>query len=157
MSTMQVRSMQTKNFSASYQDTFQAFKTVLLDEGYIIKNQEYDGGTILATRSVSYGSNNSFLKGITRTAEILSMFSTNNFHDEDSGPEKTGKEFSTSINFDKINENNIETRLVLQEADTYSSGAKVPETILDPKEYKNFYNLVSVELKRRQAKNQIKK
>ncbi len=44
----QRRAMQVKTLDASYEMTFQAVKSVLLDDGYIIKSQDFAGGMILA-------------------------------------------------------------------------------------------------------------
>ncbi|OQX94175.1 MAG: hypothetical protein B6I23_02230, partial [Rickettsiaceae bacterium 4572_127] len=47
----QRRAMQVKTLDASYEMTFQAVKSVLLDDGYIIKSQDFAGGMILAEGS----------------------------------------------------------------------------------------------------------
>ncbi len=50
-SDAQRRAMQVKTLDANYEMTFQAVKSVLLDDGYIIKSQDFAGGMILAEGS----------------------------------------------------------------------------------------------------------
>lgn len=133
MSPMQKRAMQSRTFNSSYDNVFKAFRSVLQDEGYIIKNQDYEGGLILAEKG-------------RKTGSFISVFG------DPKEERHIGVNYNMSVNFDKINASTIETRVTMQEEDQYSRGSRVSDSINNPDEYKNLYNKVSLEIKRREAR-----
>jgi hypothetical protein len=130
-STMQKRSMQTKTYEEPYNDVFKAFKTVLLDEGYIIKNQEFEGGLLLAEKGKTSG----WFFGGGEKNKVL------------------GAKYQISVNFDKISDHIVETRMNLQEITQYASGGTQSRELIKPETFQNIYKQVTVELERRKAKN----
>ncbi len=136
ISMQQRRAMQMRSFESSYDNIFKSFKSVLQDEGYIIKNQDYPGGMLLAQKETESGGG---------WAGVLSSMGGNN-------NTVTGKGYEVSVNFDKISKNNIETRLTLQGITSTSMGGKQGREIVEPKLYKSIYDRVIVEIERRKAK-----
>ena len=135
MSAPQRRALQTKTFDeTSYDNVFKAFKNVLQDEGYIIKNQDYNGGMILAT----------ILKADNTSEWFAQMDGKQNY--------RTGEGFEVSVSFDRINKKATETRLTIQKVEQYSMGGTKGYEILDPKMYKSLYDKITVEIERRKAK-----
>ncbi len=131
----QRRALQMRTFETSYDNVFKAFKTVFQDEGYIIKNQDFAGGMILAQREVSQSGFN--LGGIFAGAN------SNNV---------VGKGFEVSISLDKLNANLIETRMTLQSLVKTSQGGSSGREVLDVDTYKALYDKVNVEVQRRMAR-----
>jgi hypothetical protein len=138
MSMQQRRSLQMRSFDASYDNVFKSTKSVLQDDGYIIKNQDYQGGMILAQKETSTRSSWTGILGV--------MSAGNNKNTV------TGNGYEVSFNLDKISKNNIETRLTLQQATFMSNGGKSGKEIVDAKLYKSIYDRLSVEIERRKAK-----
>lgn len=59
MSPQQIRAMQMRSFeSTTYENVFRALKTVLQDEGYVIKNQDMVGGLIVGSIQRTDGMSN---------------------------------------------------------------------------------------------------
>ena len=108
LSAHQRRSMQVKYFNTSYNHVFRAFKTVLQDEGYIIKNQDMKGGLIVAHHSKRSGST-----GFMILTNALSSRQNNYV---------TGTRFEISVNLEAIRKNYIESRLIIQKVDSYNMG-----------------------------------
>ena len=136
-SPMQRRSVQSRVFqNVSYSNVFRATKTVLQDEGYIIKEQDYEGGMLLATAQKSNWS-----------WEMTKIFK------RDKGDDATlmGTEFEVSFNFEDLGHKNIETRLTIQKVDHYSNGGKQGKEVFDLGLYKNIYEKITVEIERRKA------
>ncbi|MDE3268735.1 MAG: hypothetical protein OYH77_00445 [Pseudomonadota bacterium] len=129
----QRRALQMRTFEASYRNVFSAIKTVLQDDGYQIKSQDFSGGLIAATKNID---NSVKLFGI-----IPALLT-----DEDGKATRTTYEISFSL--EKINKNNIETRLTLA---TYDSNNNASE-VIKPEIYQSIYRNIQVEIKRRQAK-----
>ena len=136
MSPQQRRALQVRTFDSNYKNVFNAFKTVLQDEGYIIRNQDYTGGMILAEATKSSN------KGAVR---FLRAFGNNG------SDYVTSEGYSISVNFEEINKNTTESRLILQKTQNMKRGSSTGNELLDPAVYKNIYQKVSVEIKRRQA------
>jgi len=134
LSPQQRRSLQVKNFESSYRHVFRAFKTVLQDEGYIIKNQDMNGGLIVAqaSRSTSTGS-----------MMLSVMAGSKNY--------RTGIKYEVSVNLEEIRKNYVETRVIIQKIDAYSQGGSTGREIIDPSLYRNIYSKVIVEVERRKA------
>lgn len=136
LSAHQRRAMQVKHFDTSYNHVFRAFKTVLQDEGYIIKNQDMKGGLIVAHQSKP---------GESLGIVILTALSNQppNY--------RTGTTFEISVNLEAIRKNYIESRLIIQKVDSYNMGGSRGTEIINPKLYRNIYSKVMVEVARRKA------
>ncbi len=129
----QRRAMQVRSFDTSYKNVFNAFKSVLQDEGYIIKNLDFEGGMVLAEKENAGGT----------SAFAASLMGRDNY--------VTGKGFSVSVSFDEITENNIETRMTLQSMTRMSRGGMSGTEVVEPTIYKTIYDRVRVEIQRRTA------
>jgi len=135
MSTQQRRAMQVKNFEDSYNNVFRAFKTVLQDEGYIIKNQDMQGGLIVAHASKTSSS--------TGMVVLYALAGQHSY--------RTGTTFEVSVNLEEIRKKYVESRVIIQRVDAYSMGGSRGNEIIDPKLYQNIYSKVMVEVARRRA------
>lgn len=167
-SKMQIRSMQSRTFNNSdYNDVFQAFKTVLLDENYLITEQDYKQGLISAKKGETFEPN--IPEGAKNFLKVASFFATihevthkkkkknHNGWVETDVPDKLGIEYKMAVTFDKITESSTETRANYTVTDIYDDGVRQTDSPIEPAVYKNLYNKVTVELKRREAKNSINK
>ena len=134
LSPQQRRALQIKHFKSSYNNVFRAFKTILQDEGYIIKNQDMRGGLIVA--HASKNPSGFFSK-------MLVLDNNNN--------RQTGVTFEVSVNLEKIRRNYIESRVIIQQIDTFSSGGTRGQEVVSPELYQNIYSKVRVEIARRKA------
>ena len=134
ISPQQRRAMQVRHFEDSYNNVFRAFKTVLQDEGYIIKNQDMQGGLIVAQSS----------KSASTGMIILSALGGQHNY-------KTGTTFEVSVNLEEIRKKYVESRVIIQRVDAYSMGGSSGNEIVDPKLYQNIYSKVMVEVARRRA------
>ena len=133
ISPQQIRAMQMRTFEdTSYENVFRAFKSVLQDEGYVIKNQDRVGGLIVGSIQRTDGMSN-----------FNMVFNAGKNY-------RTGESYEASVNLEKIGRT-IETRITIQRMESYSMGGSQGNPILNPEEYKNIYEKVSVEVKRRQA------
>ena len=145
LSPDQRRALQVRVFSnSSYNTVFRAFKTVMQDEGYIIKNQDFEGGLIVAEGQ----------KPVKTTGlEILSAISKGLSDDPyyRNQPHRTGHVFSWSVNLEKIRDKHIETRIILQEKTLYSQGGQTGREVLEPEIYQNIYAKALREIHRRRA------
>ena len=143
LSSDQRRTLQVRTFSStSYNTVFRAFKTVMQDEGYIVKNQDFEGGLIVAESQKSESSGNIFVMGV--IGGLTSSHPNDNHY-------RTGQIFSWSVNLEQIQKNAIEARIILQQKDLYSSGSQSGREILDPQIYQNIYAKVNREIQRRKA------
>lgn len=133
LSAQQRRSLQVRNFKATYDTTFRAIKTVLQDEGYVIKNQDMQGGLIVAEKTMTDNS----------TKFWAALAGAQSY--------RTGEGFDVSFNLEKLNEASTESRLVIQKHETTNLGGKQGEEILDPILYKTIYQKIQTELARRLA------
>ncbi len=136
MSPQQRRSLQVKYFESSYNNVFRAFKSVLQDEGYIIKNQDMEGGLIVAHSSKPSGSG----------AAFLAVFSGQKNY-------QTGATYMVSVNLEAIRKQYIESRVIIQKMESYSMGGSRGYEIVDPGLYRNIYSKVMLEVARRKAQN----
>jgi len=135
LSSQQRRTLQVKHFKdSSYNHVFRAFKTVLQDEGYIIKNQDMNGGLIVAHSS----------KPMSVTYGVLAAISgTPNY--------QTGTTYEVSVNLEEINKNYVESRVIIQKIASYSQGGLQGREVLSSDLYKNIYTKVLTEVARRKA------
>lgn len=177
-SDAQRRSMQVRTHDASYDSVFYAVKSVLLDDGYIVKSQDYAGGMILAEGAE--------LKLPTGRADVASTGTADSAADDEGisagsvlmgvgvfalavmaagnggSPSYSGggsnserkavdTSYQISINFDKINSKTTETRLVVQERTQYNMGNETLKEHIKPEIYKHLYDRIAHEIKRREA------
>ena len=136
LTPQQRRALQVRTFDATYDNVFKGARTVLQDEGYIIKNQDFQGGMILAQKETSSSSGYIFL---------ATMSQDNQSH-------VTGKSFDVSFNLEEINKNSVETRMTLQNVVKTNTGGTSGREIVDAKVYNALYNKITVEIKRRKAR-----
>lgn len=133
MSDAQRRSMQMRTFeNTTYDNVFKAVKTIMQDEGYIIKSQDLAGGLISATASKTDSG-----------SKWMAAFSGNKNY-------RTGETYEISVNMEKVGKN-VETRLTIQKLESYSMGGQQGDVILDENAYRAFYEKVRVEIERRKA------
>ena len=134
LSPQQRRAIQMRTFEkSSYDNVFRAFKTVLQDEGYLIKNQDMSGGLIVATIEKT-DSSSSFW---------AALGGKQNY--------RTGEGFEVSVNLERVNETIVESRLTVQKLEQYSLGGRQGHEILDPQIYQALYKKIMVEVERRKA------
>lgn len=143
LSSDQKRALQVRVFSlTSYNTVFRAFKTVMQDEGYIIKNQDFEGGLIVAESQ----------KPIRHSAGVWLLSISSGLSGRSEPPTyRTSDVYSWSVNLEEIKKDNIETRLILQRKTLYSKGQQTGGEILDPEVYRNIYTKVMREINRRKA------
>ena len=134
LSPQQRRSLQVRNFESTYNHVFRAFKTVLQDEGYIIKNQDMQGGLIVAHNSKPTGGG---------MAVLAALGGNENYH--------TGTTYEVSVNLEAIRKKYTESRVIIQKVASYSQGGSRGREIIDPALYRNIYAKVIVEIERRKA------
>ena len=135
LSPQQRRALQVKHFKdSSYNNVFRAFKTVLQDEGYIIKNQDMDGGLIVAHSSKPISLGYAILAGLSGQPNY-----------------QTGTTYEVSVNLEEINKNYVESRVIIQQVSSYSQGGSQGAEIINPELYKNIYTKVFTEVARRKA------
>jgi hypothetical protein len=133
MSPQQIRAMQMRSFEdTTYENVFRSLKTVLQDEGYVIKNQDMVGGLIVGSNQRTDGMSN-----------FNMVFNAGKNY-------RTGESYEVSVNLEKVGKT-VETRMTIQKMESYSMGGSQGNPILEPETYKNIYQKVSVEIKRRQA------
>lgn len=131
----QRRALQMRTFEATYDNVFRSVKTVFQDEGYIIRNQDFAGGMILAQKETATSGG----------AQFLAAFGGNKNY-------RTGTGFEVSLNLDKISKTSIETRMTLQTTSKTSLGGSSGRELLKPEVYKSLYDKIIVEVQRRQAR-----
>ena len=146
LSVQQKRLLQQKTFKAPYKDIFYSFRRVLQDNGYIIKNQDFKGGLITASKSRT----NKFSGG--EFAAILG-FAVLGYQGQ--YLRKELDRFDISVSFDKIVRNTIETKLTIQHNTKDNFGGEGGSEVLDPKIYRYIYSQVSAELNRRRMKKKM--
>ncbi len=132
----QRRALQLRTFEHSYNSVFRSIKNILQDDGYIILNQDFKGGHILASKEKD-NSDSATLNTI--------LFGYGNW--------RTGTVFQISFNIEEIQKNLVETRLTILEQTKRQLGAHSGKEIVNPQIYKSIYNQLNIELKRRSAKN----
>jgi len=141
LSSMQRRQLQSRTFeNTSYENVFRSFKSVLQDEGYIIKNQDMAGGLIVASIQKASHSIQPFL--------LTGSSQKNSNYVMDDG-------FELSVNLEKMNELTVESRLTIQKVEHFSQGGQQGREILDQELYKAFYEKVKVETERRKAQGKV--
>ena len=131
----QRRALQMRSFDASYNAVFRSIKSILQDDGYLITNQDYEGGLILAQKEINKSSS---------AAWKTVVFGVGNY--------ESGKGYQISFNLEKISKSNTETRLTISTNTKRSFGGNTSgEEVVDPKIYKVIYEKLNVEIQRRIA------
>ena len=135
LTSQQRRALQVRTFETTYDNVFKSARTVLQDEGYIIKNQDFNGGLILAQKETSTSSGTVFLTNLGGNQNYV-----------------TGKSFDISFSLEKINKNLTETRMTLQNSTKTNLGGVSGREIVDTEVYNALYNKINVEVQRRKAR-----
>ncbi|MDE0151267.1 MAG: hypothetical protein OXK80_02060 [Bdellovibrionales bacterium] len=140
LSPDQRRTLQTRIFKpASYNTVFRAFKTVMQDEGYVIKNMDMDGGFLVAETQKSMGAGYN-------TLVILGALGGNGGTNY-----ATGRTYTCTVNLEEIQKDVVEARLIFQRTTNYSRGGKAGGELLKPEVYQNLFAKVFREVERRKA------
>ncbi len=145
LTSNQRRVIQTKHFvAASYENVFRSFKTVLQDEGYIIMNQDKDGGLIVAEATETIPFSNHTLAS--KTMNHPFMLKT-------TPPQQTPavKTLLASINLESVSKDLVEARIVLREKDIYVNGMRTGREIINPRQYRNLFVQVLRQIEYRKA------
>lgn len=135
LTPQQRRALQVKTYDTSYDNVFKAIKTVFQDEGYIVKNQDFAGGLILAQKETTAGAGNAFWAAMAGDKNYV-----------------TGTGFEISANMEAINKNTTEVRLILQSKTTTSLGGSAGRELLQPEVYRAIFEKIVVEIERRKAR-----
>lgn len=134
LSAQQRRSLQMRTFEgSSYANVFRGIKTVLQDEGYVISNQDMNGGLIVASVQKTDGNG----------AFWAAMGGNRNY--------RTGESFEVSFNLEEVGKNIVESRMIVQKKEQYNMGGQTGNEILDAELYQNLYRKIQVEIERRKA------
>ncbi len=140
LSPMQMREITTQLINGAYEDTYRSALTVLQDQGYIIKNTDMESGLIMAQVDRATSGGSQFTQAL-----FLGYVA-------DKG---TDVEVSCVVN--KISNTNTEIRINIQETNygqsSWLSGTSKQKVkqIYEPELYRNLFNAVELEVKRRQA------
>lgn len=152
LSSQQKRALQTKIFTGhSYNTVFKSIKSVMQDEGYLIKNQDMVGGLIVAELNSSRlpSKTNLLLLGV-----ATAVFSNNLYNNNNS---LSGKTYIWSINLEEINKKLTEVRMILHEKEHYSSGGQAGREVVKFELYRNIFNKIVVEINRRELMRKSRK
>ncbi len=129
----QRRALQQKTFDdVGFNTVFNAIKSILRDDGYVVVNQDVDGGLIVATKDLS-------------TSMFFRMFVG------DSGGVMSGKSYKVSFDLERVGEG-ISTRLTINEVVKYQGGREQGSELLKPEVYHSIYNALQAEVARRKAR-----
>ena len=143
LSPQQRRALQVRHFENSYNNVFRSFKTVLQDEGYIIKNQDMEGGLIVAQAS----------KQVSRGFWNYAAAFTSGLSGRQSNDYRTGTSFEVSVNLEEVRKNYVQSRVIIQQVDSYNRGGLRGQEVVSPEMYKNIYSKVRTEIARREVQN----
>lgn len=135
LSPMQIRSITTRHIEGNYEDIYRACITVFQDQGYIIKNTDMNTGLIVANVDREASKNSQFWQA----------FWTGYVYNK-------GTEVDVSCMVNKINETSSDARINIQET-TYAQwgGKQNIKQIYGEEVYKNLFNEIITEVKRREA------
>lgn len=147
LTPQQRRTLQTRIYNAPYETVFRAFKTVMQDEGYIVKNQDMLGGLIVSETQKNMGSGyNSFL-----VLGALADGFSNSSGSSRNNTYATGKTFTSTVNLEEVRKNVVEARLIFQTTVNYSGGGQTGREIVDPEVYRSIFVKVNNEVERRKT------
>jgi len=135
LSPMQIRTITTRHMEGGYENIYRACITVFQDQGYIIKNTDMNTGLIVANVDREASKNSQFWQA----------FWTGYVYNK-------GTEVEVSCMVNKINDNASDIRINIQET-TYAQwgGKQNIKQIYDEEVYKNLFNEILTEVKRREA------
>ena len=133
----QRRALQVRSFDASYDTVFRSVRNVLQDDGYIVTNQDYEGGLILARKEIDKSSSAAWQQFFAGPGNYVS-----------------GVNFEISFALEKIAEKAVETRLTIVSGNKTTMGGNSGKEVVDPGVYRAIYNSVTVEVQRRVARGQ---
>jgi len=140
LSSMQIRQITTKLINGAYEDTYRACLTVLQDQGYIIKNTDMASGLIVGQVDRASSTGSQFAQAL-----FLGYVSDK------------GAVIEVSCMVNKLSNSNSEVRLNISET-TYGQSSVWTGTskqnskqIYDAELYRNIFNEIELEVKRRQA------
>lgn len=144
LSPMQIRQITTRLVDGTYENVYRACLTVFQDQGYIIKQTDMDAGLIVANvdRASSSGS---------QVAQALFLGYVAN----------KGTEVEVSCMVNMISTASSEVRISIQEsqygqASVWTGTSKQDtKTIYDVKTYDSLFNQIQLEVKRREAIQEI--
>ena len=135
MTNVQIRRMQqTRTFEdVRYDIVFRAFKTVLQEEGYIIKVQDIQEALIVAEIQ------RSDKEGTIKVASVKGA------------KELDSSKYEMAVNFARPNPRTVEARMTIQKLEKINIGGQTGEEVMAPEVYKSFYVKVKAEVDRRIA------
>ena len=135
LSPMQIRSITTKHIEASYDNIYRACIAVMQDQGYIIKNTDMNTGLIVAQVD----------REASKSSQFWQAFWAGAIYNKG-----TLVEVSCMVN--KINDTSSDVRISIQETRYNQFGGKVNiKQLYDEELYKNLFNEILTEVKRREA------
>jgi len=135
LSPMQARNITTKYIEGSYENIYRACITVFQDQGYIIKNTDMNTGLIVANVDREASKNSQFWQ----------VFWMGYIYNK-------GTEIEVSSMINKINETSSNVRISIQETQYSGYGGKTRiKQIYDEGLYRNLFNEIITEVKRREA------
>lgn len=128
----QRRNLQQREFDTDVVTLFNAIKSILRDDGYIITNQDVDGGLIVASKDIS-------------SASFFTVFISNQQNDI------SGKAYKLSFDLEKITESRTRTRLTINEMIKYKGGGERGAELVKPEVYNAIYRALTYEVAKRNA------
>jgi len=145
LSPMQKRAMTTKLIDGSYEDTYRAVMTVMQDQDYGIRETDIASGLIVADVQRPHRATRESASSLGDVVEILSGATVT---------EGSGFELSCIVN--PISDTATEIRLTLHvttfgSPNTNGVRRERSEQIYDPEVFREFFNQIDIEVKRRQA------
>ena len=99
----QRRNLQQREFNTDTKTLFNAIKAILRDDGYIIINQDLDGGLIVASKDIS-------------AAGFFAVLASQD--------DVSGKAYKLSFDLEEISETRTRTRLTINEVVKYKGGGE---------------------------------
>ncbi len=136
MSTMQKRTIETRELVADYKTAFRATMTVLQDNGYIIKNAQMDAGLITAEKDIEAGVGEQILESIFLGGDKAIK----------------GRVYEVSLTLEEWSHETTRVRVSLQKVEYDASGRKRrAENVSDPAILKQLFEQIQVEIERRKV------
>lgn len=129
----QRRNLQQREFATDTTTLFNAIKSILRDDGYIIINQDLNGGLIVASKDIS-------------SAGFFNVFVSGE-------NDVSGKAYKLSFDLEMITESRTRTRLTINEMVKYKGGGEQGSELLKPEVYNAIYRALTHEVAKRNAVN----
>lgn len=135
ISPMQARAITTRHMEAGFEDIYRACITVFQDQGYIIKDTDMNTGLIVAQVD----------REASKSSQFWQAFWAGAVYNKG-----TLVEVSCMVN--KINDTSSDVRMSVQETTYNQWGGKAQiKQVYDEELYKNLFNEILTEVKRREA------